>query len=80
MTDFFIQNPNFSLNNGLGLGKIVAMLTGDLGFDDIFSANDIPFIISANIALILFAVTVVLLLQNLLIGVTVNDLEVVLYL
>ncbi len=55
------------------------MLTGDLGFDDIFSDERIvliPHAIPANIALTLFAVTVVLLLQNLLVGLTVNDLDV----
>ncbi len=75
----FSQNDNFSLKNGIGVGKIVAMLTGDLGFDDIFSDENIqliPFVISANIAIIFFAVTVVLLLQNLLIGLTVDDLKV----
>lgn len=57
------------------------MLSGDLGFDDIFSDKNIEglenrLLIPANFVIIVFVITVVLVLHNLLISLSVNDTKV----
>lgn len=55
------------------------MLTGELNYAAVFSEDNvkqIPNVLPAVIVFILFILTVVILLQNLLIGLTVSNIEV----
>lgn len=64
---------------GIGFGGILAMMTGELNYSTIFSENNvkqIPNVLPTVIVFILFILTVVILLQNLLIGLTVSNIEV----
>lgn len=67
------------MKNGFSIGVFAEMLTRELGLNDAISEERIGLIkhaMPANIVLTVFAVTVILLLQNLFVGLTINDIDV----
>ncbi|ODM88205.1 Transient receptor potential channel pyrexia [Orchesella cincta] len=58
-----------------GIVKIVAMLTGEINFDETFEANVFVVMLAKNVLLLAFITIVAIVLQNLLIGLVVSDMQ-----
>lgn len=72
------QDNDFAFNWGLGLGKMLVMMTGGINqkmVPDNFLEEDQAFRNIVEVTIILFVVTVVILLQNLLVGIAVSDVQ-----
>lgn len=70
-------------NNALlsiaGLNKVLAMMTGELTYNEFFAdttAGTFAYWIVGNLVFFIFVVTVTILLQNLLLGWTISDMQV----
>lgn len=75
----FEQKVEFS-NFPWGFIKILVMMAGEINYDDIFfddeSTADIPFPLSSRLLYAAFTAVVTIILFNLLIGLTVSDIQV----
>lgn len=67
----------------LGLNKVLTMMIGELSYDEIFPGDKVERVIYwvlGNLLFFFFIVSVTILLQNLLLGWTINDMKVILFL
>lgn len=63
----------------MGFAKLITMMTGEVDYGGIFYGDDeeqIAFKNVLKVLILVFVITVVILLQNLLIGMTVSDVQV----
>ncbi|CAL8098237.1 unnamed protein product [Orchesella dallaii] len=67
--------PEFFLWPPWGIPKIVAMMTGEIDFNEIFQDDKFSIMFTKNVALLVFLTIVTLVLHNLLIGLVVSDME-----
>lgn len=73
-----MQRSQFLPSWGLGFAKLLAMMTGEIDSDGMFYGDDEDQIAFKNIlklTMIVFTITVVILLQNLLVGLSVSDVQ-----
>lgn len=74
-----LKNSSYNINWGLGIGKILAGMTGELNYDELFADESVEKMISeyaVKAILILFIITIVILFQNMLIALSFDDIEV----
>lgn len=75
---FYFQRREFLPQWGISFAKILTMMTGEVNYDDVLHGDDeydIAFRYILKGVFFAFVIVVVLLLQNLLIGITINDVE-----
>lgn len=63
----------------LALSKVLVMMTGELNYDEVFFSEEgdqMPFKVTGHILFAIFTVIVTIILFNLLIGLTVSDIQV----